>query len=99
MILKNLENNLQVFFYVKLFKKIQKIFIKTLDLCVTISYNIITVKEDLSEYAREQERKGEKMEEGMTNEQFKIVLKMIIQILKDDGVKEETIKKIEDLLK
>lgn len=70
-----------------------------LDLCVTISYNIITVKEDLSEYAREQERKGEKMEEGMTNEQFKIVLKMIIQILKDDGVKEETIKKIEDLLK
>lgn len=70
-----------------------------LDLCVTISYNIITVKEDLSEYAEEQERKGEKMEEGMTNEQFKIVLKMIIQILKDDGVKEETIKKIEDLLK
>ena len=39
------------------------------------------------------------MEEGMTNEQFKIVLKMIIQILIDDGVKEETIKKIEDLLK
>ena len=70
-----------------------------LDLCVTISYNVITVKEDLSEYAEEQERKGEKMEEGMTNEQFKIVLKMIIQILKDDGVKEETIKKIEDLLK
>lgn len=70
-----------------------------LDLWLHISYNIITVKEDLSEYAREQERKGEKMEEGMTNEQFKIVLKMIIQILKDDGVKEETIKKIEDLLK
>lgn len=39
------------------------------------------------------------MQEGMTNEQFKIVIKMIIQILKDDGVKEETIKKIEDLLK
>lgn len=36
--------------------------------------------------------------EGMTNEQFKIVIKMIIQILRDDGVKEETIKKIEDLL-
>lgn len=69
-----------------------------LDLWLHISYNIITVKEDLSEYAREQERKGEKMEEGMTNEQFKIVIKMIIQILKDDGVKEETIKKIEDLL-
>lgn len=70
-----------------------------LDLWLHISYNIITVKEELNEYAREQERKGEKMEEGMTNEQFKIVLKMIIQILKDDGVKEETIKKIEDLLK
>ena len=39
------------------------------------------------------------MQEGMTNEQFKIVIKMIIQILKDDEVKEETIKKIEDLLK
>lgn len=70
-----------------------------LDLWLHINYNIITVKEDLNEYAEEQERKGEKMEEGMTNEQFKIVLKMIIQILKDDGVKEETIKKIEDLLK
>ncbi len=70
-----------------------------LDLWIHINYNIITVKEDLSEYAREQEQKGETMEEGMTNEQFKIILKMIIQILKDDGVKEETIKKIEDLLK
>ncbi len=70
-----------------------------LDLWLHVSYNIITVKEDLSEYAREQEQKGETMEEGMTNEQFKIVLKMIIQILIDDGVKEETIKKIEDLLK
>ena len=39
------------------------------------------------------------MQEGMTNEQFKIIIKMIIQILKDDEVKEETIKKIEDLLK
>ncbi len=38
------------------------------------------------------------MEEGMTNEQFQTVLKLIIQILKDDGVKEETIKKIEALL-
>lgn len=37
--------------------------------------------------------------EGMTNEQFKIIIKIIIQILKDDNVKEETIKKIEDLLK
>lgn len=36
--------------------------------------------------------------EGMTNEQFRVVIKMIIQILKDDNVNEETIKKIEDLL-
>lgn len=36
--------------------------------------------------------------EGMTNEQFRVVLKMIIQILRDDNVSEETIKKIEDLL-
>ena len=35
----------------------------------------------------------------MTNEQFQVVLKMIIQILKDDDVKPETIKKIEALLK
>ena len=47
-------------------------------------------------YAGKQ-RKGENME-GMTNEQFSIVIKMIVQILKDDGVKEETIKKIEALL-
>lgn len=37
--------------------------------------------------------------EGMTNEQFKIFLKMVIQILRDDNVSEITIKKIEDLLK
>ncbi len=39
---------------------------------------------------------------GMTKEQFdfaiKFAFKAIIQILKDDGVKEETIKKIEALL-
>lgn len=35
----------------------------------------------------------------MTNEQFQVVLKMIIQILEDDNVKPETIKKIEDLIK
>nr|DAV39293.1 MAG TPA: Truncated hemoglobin 4, heme, truncated hemoglobin, 2-on-2 [Caudoviricetes sp.] len=39
------------------------------------------------------------MEQGMTNEQFQVVLKMIIQILEDDNVKPETIKKIEDLIK
>lgn len=51
-------------------------------------------------YAGKQ-RKGENMEE-MTNEQFDRVMEMtrksIVQILKDDGVKEETIKKIEALL-
>lgn len=39
------------------------------------------------------------MNEEMTNIEFMTVLKLIIQILKDDGVKEETIKKIEALLK
>lgn len=37
--------------------------------------------------------------EGMTNEQFKIVLKMIIQIIKDSDTKEEAIKKVEALVK
>ncbi|EDP24174.1 Uncharacterised protein [Parvimonas micra] len=36
--------------------------------------------------------------EGMTNEQFKIVLKMIIEIIKNSKTKEEMIKKIEDLM-
>ena len=36
--------------------------------------------------------------EGMTNEQFKIVLKMIIEIMKNSETKEEMIKKIEDLM-
>lgn len=36
---------------------------------------------------------------GMTKEQFNFAIKAIIQILKDDGVKEETIKKIEAVLK
>ena len=31
--------------------------------------------------------------EGMTNEQFKIVLKMIIEIIKNSETKEEMIKK------
>lgn len=37
--------------------------------------------------------------EGMTNQQFEIVLKMIIQIIKDTDSKEEMIKKIEALTK
>lgn len=39
------------------------------------------------------------MEEGMTNEQFEITLKMIIQIIKDSTSKEDAIKKIEALMK
>ena len=39
------------------------------------------------------------MEEEMTNKIFETLMKAIIQILNDDGVKEETIKKIEDLIK
>lgn len=37
--------------------------------------------------------------EGMTNEQFKIVLNMIIQIIKDSESKEDAIKKVEALVK
>ena len=37
--------------------------------------------------------------EGMINQQFEIVLKMIIQIIKDSKSKEEMIKKIEALIK
>lgn len=39
------------------------------------------------------------MEDGMTNEQFRTVLEMIIQIIKDSKDKEEALKKIEALLK
>ena len=38
------------------------------------------------------------MEDGMTNEQFKTVLKMIIQIIKDSESKDDAVKKIEALL-
>lgn len=37
--------------------------------------------------------------EGMTNEQFQAVLKMIIQIIESSKSKEEAIEKIKDLLK
>lgn len=67
-----------------------------LDFWISIIYNKVTVKEDLASKAGKS-RKGGAME-GMTNEQFQIFLKMVIQILKDDKVKEETIKKIEALL-
>lgn len=64
-----------------------------LDLCRTLMYNIINSKRLLNTSKRR-----EIMEEKMTNKIFETLMKAIIQILKDDGVKEETIKKIEDLL-
>ena len=38
------------------------------------------------------------MNEDMTNIEFITVLKLIVWILRDDGVKEETVKKIEALI-
>lgn len=39
------------------------------------------------------------MQEGMTNEQFNTVLKMIVEIIKSSESKEDAIKKIEALTK
>lgn len=36
--------------------------------------------------------------EEMTNDQIKLILKMIVQIIKDSDSKEDAIKKIEELL-
>lgn len=36
--------------------------------------------------------------EGMTNEQFQIAIKMIIQIIEDSESKEQAIEKIKELL-
>ena len=44
-------------------------------------------------------RKEKKMNEEMTDLQFKTIINSIIQIVKDNDDKEETIKKIEALLK
>ena len=52
-------------------------------------YNIITVSKTSKTGSS---RKGEKME-GMTNEQFNTVLKMIIEIINGCSSKEEAIKK------
>lgn len=38
------------------------------------------------------------MNEDMTNIEFMTVLELIVRILRDDGVKEETVKKIEALI-
>lgn len=48
-------------------------------------------------YYLHQKQKGLKMDE-MTNEQFKTVLQMIIQIIKDSKSKEDVIEKIKALL-
>lgn len=42
--------------------------------------------------------KENKMEQGMTNEQFKKVLKMIITIIEDSESKDEAVEKIKALL-
>jgi len=65
---------------------------------VATKYILKTVKEQLNKYGGKCQ-KGNNMNEEMTNVEFMTVLKLIIQILKDDGVKEETVKKIEALLK
>ena len=44
-------------------------------------------------------KREEIMEDKMTNKIVEMLVKAIIQILRNDGVKEETIKKIEDLIK
>lgn len=58
-------------------------------------YNIITVKDYLTSLSK----RREKMNEDMTNEEIKIFLKMILQIVKDSKDKEDIIKKLEELLK
>lgn len=58
-------------------------------------YNIITVGKTSKTGSS---RKGKEME-GMTNEQFNTVLKMIIEIINGSSSKEEAIKKIEALIK
>ena len=42
-------------------------------------------------------RKEKRMDE-MTNEQFRAILKMIVQMIKDSKTKEDAIKKIEALI-
>lgn len=69
-----------------------------LDLWVHIIYNKVTVKKDLTSKAGKSQ-KGEKMANGMTNEQFKSFIQLIIQIIKDSKDKDEAVKKIEALLK
>lgn len=45
-----------------------------------------------------EQENGEIIEAEMTNEIVRMLIKSIIQILKDDNVNSETIKKIENLL-
>lgn len=39
------------------------------------------------------------MEDKMTNKEFEVIIKLIIQVIKDTDDKEELIKKIEALIK
>ena len=71
-------------------------FIKSVDIVALLWYynSVRRVPDNTVASARK-----ETIMEGMTNEQFKIVLNMIIQIIKDSDTKEEAIKKVEALVK
>ena len=60
-------------------------------------YNIITVKTKCKRLNKTASVRKENEMEEMTNEQFKIIIEAIIQIVKDNE-KETAIKKIEALL-
>ena len=63
-----------------------------------ICYIIKTVEKEINELSG-QAKKGENMEEGMTDKQFNKVLKMILLILEGCKDIEEAEEKIKDLLK
>ena len=48
---------------------------------------------------KKKEEVKEMNEEYMTDEQFKFMLKLIIQVIKDSESKEDAVRKIEELLK
>ncbi|WP_144398176.1 hypothetical protein [Criibacterium bergeronii] len=85
-------------------KKFLKNFQKTLDFWISISYNIITVREHLTS-TQGKMQKGEPMNEEMNQAEElvkqteeKMIYKILL-ILKEAKDKEEAIKKIEALLK
>lgn len=80
-------------FFGTFFKKNQK---KTLDKLWGMRYNInIRLVKTLNKQAR---GRKEKQMDGMTNEQFKIALEMIIKIIEKSKDKEDAIKQIKELL-